>query len=198
MTSLSPVQQQVLHVAMPLFFRFGYNRVTTEEIAKEAGISKKTLYEVFPSKLDIVIQLFKVAGRSINTYLAETPQPTAETFAVYLKDLLRVTARANATFSRPMIKDIAQTDRRLMNRIDQFRRTFLRRRLLEVLQKGRSLGVLNPDIQLEVTVTAIGCVMDHLIHPDASDRPLDDRELDQTLELLMFGVQRREERENVI
>jgi AcrR family transcriptional regulator len=183
---------------MPLFFRFGYNRVTTEEIAKEAGISKKTLYEVFPSKLDIVIQLFKVAGRTINHFLADTPQPTTETFESYLKELLRVTAQANATFSRPMIRDIAQTDRRLMSRIDQFRRIFLRQRLLEVLQKGRALGVLNPNIDLGVTVTAIGCVMDHLIHPDASDQPLNGRELDQILCLLLYGVQNRENKDIVI
>jgi AcrR family transcriptional regulator len=48
------VKEKVKQTACEKFVKFGYRRVTTDEIAKDAGISKRTLYEHFSSKEDIV------------------------------------------------------------------------------------------------------------------------------------------------
>ena len=44
----------VKKVATEKFFRYDYHKVTIDEIAKAAGISKRTLYEHFKSKEEIV------------------------------------------------------------------------------------------------------------------------------------------------
>jgi TetR/AcrR family transcriptional regulator, cholesterol catabolism regulator len=51
------LNQNKLHIvnsAHQLFIRYGYKSVTVDEIAKQAGISKKTLYETFADKDAIV------------------------------------------------------------------------------------------------------------------------------------------------
>ena len=43
-------QEQIIQAARKLFNKFGYKRVSMDEIAKEAGVTKKTVYSYFASK----------------------------------------------------------------------------------------------------------------------------------------------------
>jgi TetR/AcrR family transcriptional regulator, cholesterol catabolism regulator len=54
------VQQNIVKTAYALFMRFGFKAVTVDEIAKQAGISKKTLYENFADKEKIVFAALDV------------------------------------------------------------------------------------------------------------------------------------------
>jgi len=49
----------ILEVAERIFFQFGYTNSSVEDIAKECGISKKTIYKYFKSKEDILIECVK-------------------------------------------------------------------------------------------------------------------------------------------
>ncbi len=48
---------RILHTAESLFFRFGIRSVTMEDIAKELSISKKTIYQFFKDKDEIVLKV---------------------------------------------------------------------------------------------------------------------------------------------
>lgn len=41
---------RIVEIAQARFDHFGYNKTTMEEISRDAGVSKKTIYEYFPSK----------------------------------------------------------------------------------------------------------------------------------------------------
>jgi len=51
-------KEVILDVARNRFDRFGVKKTTVDEIAKDAGISKKTLYEYFKNKEDIFVSVF--------------------------------------------------------------------------------------------------------------------------------------------
>jgi AcrR family transcriptional regulator len=51
-------KDHILDIAKQRFDRFGFKKTTVDEISKDAGISKKTLYENFKSKEDIFVSLF--------------------------------------------------------------------------------------------------------------------------------------------
>ncbi len=48
---------QLLDAAKQLFSRFGFKKTTVDEIADAAGMSKRTVYEVFNSKEEILAEL---------------------------------------------------------------------------------------------------------------------------------------------
>jgi AcrR family transcriptional regulator len=48
------LKEQVKEKAAELFFQYGPRHVSMDEIAESSGISKKTLYQMFQSKTDIV------------------------------------------------------------------------------------------------------------------------------------------------
>ncbi|WP_424971068.1 TetR/AcrR family transcriptional regulator [Dinoroseobacter sp. S76] len=86
--SAAPTIQRILTAAFRLFFRRGYSRVSMDEIAIEAGVTKRTLYNHFSSK-DALIGA--VMDRQADLTL-ETVQtwcdPEAETATQFLDGLL--------------------------------------------------------------------------------------------------------------
>ncbi|MES2567499.1 MAG: TetR/AcrR family transcriptional regulator [Bacteroidota bacterium] len=53
-------QEKILKIALELFFKYGIKRVTMDDIAKELGMSKKTIYQYFKEKDDIVNKLCEI------------------------------------------------------------------------------------------------------------------------------------------
>ena len=51
------MEERILHKAQELFFRYGLKAITMDEVAKELGMSKKTLYEHFKNKNEIIIKV---------------------------------------------------------------------------------------------------------------------------------------------
>ncbi|NDC31426.1 MAG: TetR family transcriptional regulator, partial [Bacteroidetes bacterium] len=49
-------KQKILHEAASLFMKFGFKSITMDDIARELGVSKKTLYQYFTDKNDLVNQ----------------------------------------------------------------------------------------------------------------------------------------------
>ena len=47
-------QDKILKTSLELFYKFGIKRVTMDDIAKELGMSKKTIYHHFKEKDDLV------------------------------------------------------------------------------------------------------------------------------------------------
>lgn len=54
---------RVLEAAKVVFLRYGYRRVTMQDLAKEAGISRPALYLIYPNKEEV----FKAVARQMST-----------------------------------------------------------------------------------------------------------------------------------
>ncbi|MCE2773152.1 MAG: TetR/AcrR family transcriptional regulator [Bacteroidetes bacterium] len=50
-------KERILHAAAELFFRYGIKSITMDEIAKHLSMSKKTIYQFFRDKDEIVHEL---------------------------------------------------------------------------------------------------------------------------------------------
>ena len=53
-------QEKILKTSLELFFKYGIKRVTMDDIAKELGMSKKTIYQFYKEKDDLVNQLCEI------------------------------------------------------------------------------------------------------------------------------------------
>ena len=51
-------KDHILDISKQRFDRFGFKKTTVDEISRDAGISKKTLYENFKNKEDVFVSLF--------------------------------------------------------------------------------------------------------------------------------------------
>jgi len=62
-------QEQLSRTAMELFMKFGFRRVSVEEICRTAGVSKMTFYKYFKNKTDLLKYLLnEIAENQMDRY----------------------------------------------------------------------------------------------------------------------------------
>lgn len=49
------MKEKIIRESMEMFFRYGIKSITMEDIARELGVSKKTLYQFFENKHDLLM-----------------------------------------------------------------------------------------------------------------------------------------------
>jgi AcrR family transcriptional regulator len=97
-------RQQIADVAMRLFVQRGFDRVTVAEVAAEAGVSEKTVFNYFPTKEDLFFD--EVPERSRKLAEAIRTRPDGESI---LDTLRRVQVGECARLSSPGFATFART-----------------------------------------------------------------------------------------
>ncbi len=64
-------RQQLFEVARERFAQQGFHATSMDEIAEAAGVTKPVLYQHFPSKRALYVELLEETGRQLLTTLAE-------------------------------------------------------------------------------------------------------------------------------
>ena len=73
--SQSSKQKQIIQTAKALFWKYGMNRVSVEEICREAGISKMTFYNYYKNKNDLAIAILdQIQDEGMQKYQATMNQ----------------------------------------------------------------------------------------------------------------------------
>ncbi len=80
-------QKNILRVAETLFMEFGYQSVTTRQVAKECGISQPTLYYHFADKQELYVAVLLEALRRMNRELDNLAGQTGRTLEEKLRGI---------------------------------------------------------------------------------------------------------------
>jgi AcrR family transcriptional regulator len=95
---------QLYEVAEPLFERYGFRKTTVEEICRAAGVSKRTYYELFRDKADLLTRmLVHLASEAALGWrdALDPDQPTVEKVMSYL-DGYEAFGRQHPAFAKCM------------------------------------------------------------------------------------------------
>lgn len=65
-------EEQIVEAARKLFGKYGYKRVSVEEIAKEANVTKRTVYSYFKSKEEILKYFLNEEVQNMKKIVEET------------------------------------------------------------------------------------------------------------------------------
>ncbi len=92
----------ILQAAKELFLEKKYSAITMDMIAKRSGITKKTLYSYFPSKLALFIHVFDEYLQQLHQQLAKGTKKDlpADELIMTLFDILFKFTRKNEKFMR--------------------------------------------------------------------------------------------------
>ena len=143
------VKERIIIKAAELFMRYGIRSITMDEIATQLGISKKTIYQFFTDKDDMV---FAVIEQEIGKNEAECLQyrydskdAVHEIFLAVedLEEMLRYT-------NPMMLYDLEKYHPRAYQKIRDYKYQFLYEAILENLRKGIDEGVYRSDIQRDI------------------------------------------------
>ncbi|MFN3382861.1 TetR/AcrR family transcriptional regulator [Runella zeae] len=143
------MRERILEKAQELFFRFGVKSVTMDDIARELGISKKTIYQHFEDKNSMVCAGVKhhfECDHFISEQIHnEAPNPIAE--AVMGAEMMRQTMSG---LNPSAIFDIKKYYPQAWDMFSQYKKGFVLDLIRRNLNKGIEMGLYRADINIEV------------------------------------------------
>ena len=84
---MSAAKQRIIETASDLFYRKGYNSTGIDEVIREAGVAKATLYAHFRSKKDLCIDYLQHRNTqyfaNLDTFLESYPQGAEQVLGVF-------------------------------------------------------------------------------------------------------------------
>jgi AcrR family transcriptional regulator len=98
-------RQQIADVAMRLFVLRGFDKVTVAEVAAEAGVSEKTVFNYFPTKEDLFFDEVPERARALAEAIRSRPagEPILDTLRrLQVGECARLSSPAFATFARTL------------------------------------------------------------------------------------------------
>jgi len=156
-------KQMILDAAHEKFRRHGMRRITMSEIASDLRISKKTLYQHFPSKEDLV--------RECTLKIAKTLIPPIEAVLDSDRPVLdkvlaswKVFSELPRLISSEMIADLKAEYPHLWKEIEE-RRSRVIRKFEKVFEDGIRMGQVRPGIHPNVAIRMLLASVDQIMNP---------------------------------
>lgn len=170
------VRERILEKAQGLFFRYGIKSVSMDDIARELGISKKTIYQHFADKDAIVhagVEEHFICERQDSERMqADAPDPIAE--VVMTSEMMR---QMMIGMNPSMIFDLKKYYPRAWESFTKFKNDFVLNIIRQNLLKGIKMGLYRTDLNVEVLARLrneeIELGFDPQIYPISQFNPLD-------------------------
>lgn len=162
------MKERILAEAEQLFWKYGVRSVTMEDIAKPLGISKKTIYQHFTDKEDIIYQVVQnkiVQDQSeVSCMAVDAANPVEEILAV-----LAMMRKHAGKASPNLLIDIQRHYPQAFALFRQHKENYIMRSILENIQKGIDQGLyradMNPTILARIRVEQIELAFNNDIFP---------------------------------
>ncbi|HSJ68994.1 MAG TPA: TetR/AcrR family transcriptional regulator [Anditalea sp.] len=142
-------KDKIIETATEQFMRFGVRSVTMDDIARQAGVSKKTIYQEFSDKNQLVYDTFSRALENDKCIMDNFPQ---------LKDGVIEHMTGMATYIRERFGDMNPL---VLNEIqryypeawqlfEDFKENHIYEEIVGVLEKGKEEGFFRPEIDTRI------------------------------------------------
>lgn len=143
------VKERIIKSALNLFWRYGIRSVTMDDIARDLGISKRTIYQHYSDKEAILALVIEEEIRSQKCEmekleeLAENPIEEAMYATVQMQETL-------ADMNPTLLYDLKKYYPNAWELFQTYKYEYIIRNMRDNLLKGIEMGLYRPDIDVEV------------------------------------------------
>ena len=141
-------KNEIINAAEKLFFKYGISSISVDDITHELSISKKTFYENFTNKSELINQIamgFLIKTDKVLDDIENKEDVIDKIIALYtfLLELFKI---CNATF----IYDIKKYYPDIFIMFDEYKDNALKNLLIEFINKGKRDGVFVEDFEPDI------------------------------------------------
>ena len=141
-------QDKILKTSLELFFKYGIKRVTMDDIAKELGMSKKTIYQYYKEKDDIVNQLCEIEMTRNEKKFEEVYQQSVDPIHEIM--LISENIREMLQNVNPMFfLDLQKFHPNAFLKFQSFKENCAHKDIVRNIKKGKEEGFYRPEIDEE-------------------------------------------------
>jgi AcrR family transcriptional regulator len=137
----------IIKKGLELFSLYGIRSVTMDDLAREISVSKKTLYQFFNNKSELVKEVMEFTAQEILDQLESEPGDETnaiEEFFYHRRELFKKLSRQNTTVTFDLKKYYPD----VFNKVKEIRRKVLSEVYIRNLKKGISQEVYRPDLDI--------------------------------------------------
>ena len=162
--SVSPAARMIA-VARRHFFSHGFRHVTMDELARELGMSKKTLYASFPSKSALLEAVLDEKFRQVEDDLTRITSPCSSDVLSALHQLLACLHHHTDEIKPPFVRDMQRESPEVFGMVENRRREIIQRHFGTLLRAGRKTGIIRKDISAEVILEMLLSSVQAIMNP---------------------------------
>jgi AcrR family transcriptional regulator len=172
-----------------IFLGSGFNRVLMDDLARELGMSKKTLYSHFGSKEELLRAVLMRRTGGVDRGL-EAIISTKESFPAKLGHLVRFLHGQMAEMSPIFLEDIRRYAPECFRVVEEFRARAIPRYFGRLFEEGIRTGHVRRQVNRTVLIRMLVLSVQGILRPDTVEElHLRPREaLDHILAILFDGI----------
>lgn len=147
--SVPDTKDRILHGAFLMFSKYGIKSVTMDDIAKDLSMSKKTIYQFFRDKDEVVHTLternFQVDCKEFEEIALTAPNVVEEVFS-HMRKMHQMFSTVNAN----MFYDLRKYHPRSWDLVSKFRNEVAFGMVARALEKGKKDGLVRTDVNSNI------------------------------------------------
>ena len=180
-------KNRIYNIAIDLIERKGFDNITIEEIAKKAGVSIGSFYHYFNSKLDILVEIYKIGDEFFLTQVRDKIKgPTSIEMIV---EYFKYYAVLNVSTGLDTAKQLYTANNKMFIKKGRYMQALLQ----EIISEGQKNHEIIPTTTAEeitefLFIAARGLVYDWCLHEGSYD--LEER-MQQYIQRLLPTIQKK-------
>jgi AcrR family transcriptional regulator len=161
------VTRRVLETASEQYMRLGFSAVTTDETARAAGISKKTLYQHFPSKDALLLSVVRSHCEKHNATIRTICRDEECSIGKRLKRMISYLSKLFGEFSPAIVHDLRRNVPKAWDEVEATRRRCVEEDFGALFKEGRERGDFRKDVDPKVFMMIYAETLRNVVNPQA-------------------------------
>src|ERR1700744_2493142 len=141
--------ERIIRGGEELFMQAGIKSVTMDDIARHLGMSKKTIYQFFKDKNELVIALIKMKLQDDECQMAEIISGSGNVIEEMI-NMMKCSEEMFARINPIVIHDLQKYHPEAWKQFQDFKMKVLVQTMEDLLEKGTKQGYIRPDIDIKV------------------------------------------------
>jgi TetR/AcrR family transcriptional regulator, cholesterol catabolism regulator len=142
-------KEKIIETAKDQFMRFGVRSVTMDDIARMAGVSKKTIYQEFADKNQLVYETFESAIAHDKKMMDQIPK-YQDGVIEHLLGLSAFIRKRFSDFNPMVLNEIQRYFPQCWQLFEEFKNKHIANEIIELLEKGKTEGVIRKELNSEI------------------------------------------------
>ena len=161
---------RILRKAREMFFGRGFIHVTMDELAYELGMSKRTLYEHFAGKKEILREALLQQVSIVRAGLTKIEEDGELDPVEKLEYVIPFISEALPRFSRQFLLDVQRSAPELWEEVDGHRTEMLEHFFRTLFLDGQAKGLFRSDLDLDLFLLLLRTLVQRAVTPEVLAR----------------------------
>jgi len=166
MNNENEIRSRILTQSRELFYKFGYSKITMEEIASGMGISKKTLYKHFSNKEHLLKEIVHETKCEIESYVDKLIKDRKTEFITKLKSFMEFVVAHFSRLSNPLVQDLVKNQPAVWKDIQEFRKKNAYDCFSKLIMQGIENGIFRKDIHCDVVALIYFSAVNNMLNAE--------------------------------